>query len=293
MNNFIKQDNVVYKMPEGLSYDLEPNRMYRLSRVRAGFDWVIKLVADGFLKEPKKIYASESEKKFSEKISNYFNKHDDNTIGVLLHGKQGCGKTFTAREIARQSNLPVIIVDPSFPSNLLTKYFSDFRSDVCIIFDEFDKYSDENWSTTPMLEFLDGIQKTCRKLVIYTCNDDSVVNDFMVDRPSRIRYYRKFDAMNKEMVKEIVTDSIDDKSRIDEVVNFITSSVKLLSYDVVTALITEINDNPTYSLYELAKDMNMALEGDAPREKHEEKKDSCDLMNMLAKEVSKKIDKWD
>jgi hypothetical protein len=171
---------------------------------------------------------------------------------------------------------------------MLTKYFSDFRSDIRIIFDEFDKYTDKNWSTTPMLEFLDGIQKTCRKLVIYTCNDDSVVNDFMVDRPSRIRYYRKFDTMNEEMVKEIVTDSIDNKSRIDEVVNFITSSVKLLSYDVVTALITEINDNPTYSHYELARDMNMALEGDAPRVKNEKKEDRLDFVDMLAEEISKK-----
>jgi hypothetical protein len=100
--------------------------------------------------------------------------------------------------------------------------------------------------------------------------------------------------MNEEMVKEIVTDSLDDKTRVDEVINFITNNVKLLSYDVITALITEINDNPTYSLYELARNMNMALEGDTPREKHEKKKDSCDPLEWIANEVSKKTGiSWD
>lgn len=257
MNNFIKKDEYVFKMPEGLAYDLEPNRTYRLTEERQGFDWVTVLKADGYIKEPKKYYATKNEKRFCDKIVNYYNKYDDNNVGVMLYGKQGCGKTFTAREIARRTNLPIIIVDPNCPTNKLTKFFSDFRSDICIIFDEFDKYVDQKWDTVPLLEFLDGIQKLSRKLVIFTCNDEKVFNEFMLDRPTRIRYYRKFEVVDTDLIKEIVEDSLEDKNRIDEVTNYIRNSINLPSYDIVTSFIKEVNDNPEDDLSELAADMNI------------------------------------
>ena len=125
MNSFIKKDDYVYKMPEGLAYNLEPNRIYRLSEERQGFEYVTVLKADGYVTEPKKYYATKSEKRFCDKIVNYYNKYDDNNVGVMLYGKQGCGKTFTAREIARRTNLPIIIVDPSCPTRNLSKFFSE------------------------------------------------------------------------------------------------------------------------------------------------------------------------
>lgn len=257
MNNFIKKDEYVFKMPEGLAYNLEPNRIYRLIEERQGFDWVTVLKADGYIKEPKKYYATKNEKRFCDKIVNYYNKYDDNNVGVMLYGKQGCGKTFTAREIARRTNLPIIIVDPSCPTNKLTKFFSDFRSDICIIFDEFDKHVDQKWDTVPLLEFLDGIQKLSRKLVIFTCNDEKVFNEFMLDRPTRIRYYRKFEVVDTDLIKDIVEDSLDNKNRIDEVTNYIRNSINLPSYDIVTSFIKEVNDNPEDDLSELAADMNI------------------------------------
>ena len=257
MNNFIKKDDYVYKMPEGLAYDLEPNRIYRLSEERQGFDYVTVLKADGYVTEPKKYYATKSEKRFCDKIVNYYNKYDDNNVGVMLYGKQGCGKTFTAREIARRTNLPIIIVDPSCPTRNLSKFFSDFHSDICIIFDEFDKYVDQKWDTVPLLEFLDGIQKFSRKLVIFTCNNEKVFNEFMLDRPTRIRYYRKFEVVDSDLIKEIVEDSLEDKNRIDEVTDYIRNNINLPSYDIVTSFIKEINDNPEDGLSELADDMNI------------------------------------
>ena len=257
MNNFIKKDEYVYKMPEGLAYNLEPNRIYRLIEERQGFDYVTVLKADGYVKEPKKYYATKNEKRFCDRIVNYYNKYDDPNVGVMLYGKQGCGKTFTAREIARRTNLPIIIVDPSCPTKNLTKFFSDFRSDVCIIFDEFDKYVNQKWDTVPLLEFLDGIQKLSRKLVIFTCNNEKVFNEFMLDRPTRIRYYRKFEVVDTDLIKEIVEDSIEDKNRIDEITNYIRNSINLPSYDIVTSFIKEVNDNPEDNLSELANDMNI------------------------------------
>ena len=257
MNNFIKKDDYVFKMPEGLAYTLEPNRIYRLSEERQGFEYVTVLKADGYVTEPKKYYATKSEKRFCDKIVNYYNKYDDNNVGVMLYGKQGCGKTFTAREIARRTNLPIIIVDPSCPTRNLSKFFSDFRSDICIIFDEFDKYVDQKWDTVPLLEFLDGIQKFSRKLVIFTCNNEKVFNEFMLDRPTRIRYYRKFEVVDSDLIKEIVEDSLEDKNRIDEVTDYIRNNINLPSYDIVTSFIKEINDNPEDSLSELADDMNI------------------------------------
>jgi hypothetical protein len=79
----------------------------------------------------------------------------------------------------------------------------------------------------------------------------------MLDRPTRIRYYRKFEVVDTDLIKEIVEDSLDDKTRIDEVTNYIRNSINLPSYDIVTSFIKEVNDNPEDSLSELAGDMNI------------------------------------
>ncbi len=284
MNSFIRKDNQLYKIPEGLNYTLEPSRIYRIAQKQVGFRETETIVTiDGFIEENKKVYASESEKKFSDKIAKYFKNHDDNTVGVFLYGEQGCGKTFSAKLIAKKTNLPVFIIDPSFPTSELMNYFSKITDEIVIIFDEYDKYYKRKWDSKPLLEFLDGIQKTSKKLIIFTANDENCMNEFMVDRTGRIRYYRKFTTIDKDMIHVIVNDKVSDKSRIDEITDFIDEFITLKSYDNIISFIDEVLDNPEDTLFDLARDMNLTLKGDPDRTVNKKENSPQDIVRLLRK----------
>jgi Cdc6-like AAA superfamily ATPase len=258
MSEFVKSGENVYPKPQGIDYDLEIGRIYRLKTIRHGFNKSTVLIADGNIELPEKVYNTDDEELFISRIINYFNKHNKNTTGAVLYGRQGCGKTLFAKYIAKKVNLPVIIIDPSFNTKDLIEYFTKFNTSVCIIFDELDKH-DEYWDTKEMLEFLDGIQTTCKKLVLFTCNNDDTVNQFMKNRCGRIRYYRKFDKLKKDMIINILTDKLNNKDNIKSIAEIIYSNISLPSYDNVTSIIDEINDYPEIDVLKLITDMNVSI----------------------------------
>lgn len=248
-------------MPKGLAYDLIGGKIYRLKSTKSMFSRADMLIEDGELSIPDKVYYSKDEELIVKRILRYHKETDKNTTGVMFYGKQGCGKTLLSKIIAKESGLPIIVVDPSFPTSNLMNFFTRFNTEVVVLFDELDKHCSEKdyWDTEDMLEFLDGVQETGKKLVIFTCNSDKVVNKFMKDRCGRIRYYKQFDTLSHNMIVDIVKDNVNNKDKIDNVVNFIENKLNIPSYDNVTAICKEVNDWPDYSVEELIKDLNVEL----------------------------------
>lgn len=108
----------------------------------------------------------------------------------MLSGIKGTGKTVMAKVIAKNSNLPIIVVDEDYPTGRINDFFRKFETPVTIIFDEVDKH----WDTEDLLGWLDGVQTNAKKLVLFTCNNEDRVNDYLKDRCSRVRYIRHFEA---------------------------------------------------------------------------------------------------
>lgn len=258
---FIKDKDQIVPMPKGLAYDLIGGKIYRLKSTKSMFSRTDMLIEDGELSIPNKVYYSKDEELIVKRVLRYHKETEKNTTGVMFYGKQGCGKTLLSKIIAKESGLPIIVVDPSFPTSNLMSFFTRFNTEVVVLFDELDKHcsKDDHWDTEDMLEFLDGVQETGKKLVIFTCNSDKVVNEFMKDRCGRIRYYKQFDTLNHNMIVDIVKDNIDDKDKVNNVVNFIENKLNIPSYDNVTAICKEVNDWPDYSVEELVKDLNVEL----------------------------------
>ena len=258
---FIKDKDQIVPMPKGLAYDLIGGKIYRLKSTKSMFSRTDMLIEDGELSIPNKVYYSKDEELIVKRVLRYHKETDKNTTGVMFYGKQGCGKTLLSKIIAKESGLPIIVVDPSFPTSNLMNFFTRFNTEVVVLFDELDKHcgNKDYWDTEDMLEFLDGVQETGKKLVIFTCNSDKVVNEFMKDRCGRIRYYKQFDTLSHNMIVDIVKDNIDDKDKVDDVVNFIENKLNIPSYDNVTAICKEVNDWPDYSVEELVKDLNVEL----------------------------------
>lgn len=79
---------------------------------------------NGELNLPKKVYSTKTDDIFKKRIITYFNKANTNTTGVMLAGTKGTGKTVMAKILAKESGLPIIVVNPDYPEGKLIKFLS-------------------------------------------------------------------------------------------------------------------------------------------------------------------------
>ena len=166
---FIKNGKEITTKQNGEDYTLEAGRVYNLKY--KPFQGPI-LEMDGMLSLPDKIYTTADEDVFVNRIIKYFNERCTNNLGVLLTGLKGSGKTLMSKQLAVKTNLPIIVVDPGFRARDLNDFFLKFNQPVVVLFDEIEK-NDYCWDTNDLLPFLDGVQKSGKRLVIMTCNSDS------------------------------------------------------------------------------------------------------------------------
>ena len=274
MTEFIKSGKNIRVKPQGFDYELGAGKVYDLNWDRWNDTYIFS--EDGELNLPKKIYELKKDVIFKNRVLKYFNNAAGQTTGVMLAGTKGTGKTLLAKIIAKESNLPIVVVNSSYPASKLNTFFKEFQTPVCILFDEVEK----NWDTTKMLEFLDGVQATAKKLVIMTCNDLREVSSYMQDRCSRVRYLRKYtDRDNIELISSIVADyKVNDPLKTTD---FIIRNMRLLSIDNVISFLNEVvlfQDDENMTLENILEDMNISSRNTKTEESYE---------MIIAKELSK------
>lgn len=255
---FIKVgEKIVFKpTTEGLDYDLEPNKIYT-PEIDKWSDEISFKVAPDFIM-PNKVYETPDDSSFINKVLNYFNRSEDGTVGVMLSGLKGSGKTITAKNIALKSNLPIILIDKGFRPSLLIKLFNRLTNiDACVLFDEIDKLGDD-YDDDYLLKILDGVNTSGKKLVLCTCNNAKDINEYLKDRCSRIRYWKEFDELSASMIQNILEDQLNDKKEVSPLTDFIISNFAVISFDNIKSFIDEVNEYPTTSFEELFKDMNLS-----------------------------------
>ena len=253
MSEFIKAGKNIFPKPVGCDYNLIPGKVYDLNW--DNWNSATIFTENGDLNLPEKVYNLKKDVPFKKRVLTYFNETSAQTTGVMLAGVKGTGKTVLAKVIAQESNLPIIVVDGGYPANQLIKFFKSFKTPVCILFDEIEK----KWNTSKMLEFLDGVEATAKKLVLMTCNDMSLVSEYMKDRCSRVRYLRTYgDRDNVELIQTLVEDHGIEK--VEETTKFIIDNIKLLSIDNVLSFIKEVKlFGNEFTLDEIIEDMNISL----------------------------------
>lgn len=254
MNEFIKAGSKIYTRPNGVDYALESGITYTLKYD----DWegTMFLELSNNLELPCNYFYSDTDKKFVNRVLDYFSITDKNTTGVMLKGLKGSGKSITAKKIALDSKLPIIVVDPRCPASRLNEFFNKFKQSVCVLFDELEK-NQRTWDSDKLLTFLDGISATCRKLVIFTCNSDDDICDFIKDRCSRVRYCRVFDALSEDAVFGLCKRELEDESEARAASKFIMSNFKTISFDNVLSFLEEIKIDQNATYEDLMKDLNI------------------------------------
>lgn len=220
---------------------------------------------------PSKIYNNDLDF-IDHVVSKFNNDPNKNNMGVLFKGGKGLGKTFTAKVLCKELNLPVIKITKNTGETDIFSFLNKIPNPYVVFIDEFEKLFSQssNYDTikeinqNSFLSFLDGINNSStRKVFIITSNDR--VNDYLINRPSRINYVKEYDKVSKELVIEVVDDLLKDKSFKDDLLANV--ALESLNLDILIKIIEEINIvNKPYSSFKsffnfkvLSKEFNVYL----------------------------------
>lgn len=270
--------NINFKFnTEGLECDLTPGMVYNINVDR--YTDAISLEESAGLSLPSKVYCTPRDERFIEKVINSYNLSESGFTGVMLAGLKGSGKTVMAKVIANKSGLPIINIDKNIRPYILRNLVSMLGdTSVCFLFDELDKVL-ADYDDSVLLQVLDGSDTKGKHMILFTCNDDDEISEYLIDRCSRIRYWREFDEMSPSLIMEVLNDKLNDKKEVKSLTDFIKDNFEVCSFDNIASFVKEANDYPTTTFEELFEDMNLSSKGSIkphPRNKNKNiLKDCC------------------
>ena len=229
------QNGSNYKRVEGnvSNVDTVPRGVYNVGLSMTG--WYLEKTADEFIFNYK-VYGLQS--KFMQHVLTAFENTKGN-FGILLNGTKGTGKSVTAKVLANKFNLPVVVVKSFGENNAqLIEFLASFNFNCVFFFDEFEKnFSDKDSS---ILQIMDGVYTSeYRRIFLLTTNETNI-NDNLISRPSRLRYIHEFGNLEPEITREYLNDTLNDKSRIEDVVDFV-DTLQISTIDILKSIVEEIN----------------------------------------------------
>ena len=183
----------------------------------------------------------------AELFYNRFTASTDN-LGVLLIGEKGTGKSLLMKRTANlaiANGLPVITVENSYNSEQLAKFLSSIKDNAVVLFDEFEKKydPDEDSENRPsqagLLSFFDGTS-VYRKLIIVTANNRDGINEFFLNRPSRIRFVIDYKGLSYEFATEYLQQHLHSPEVVQEVLNEL-DLVPSINFDLLRNVVEEVN----------------------------------------------------
>jgi len=233
----------VFNMNEETTLDVLPPKVYtvQFSQMQG---YYLSITKDQ-LELPPKIYG-DTPARVTKCLDTYRDR--DTSTGILLTGDKGTGKTLLmsllANEVISTLELPVLLIKDAYAGSQFTSFIESI-GECALVFDEFgkmysshDRHNNENdVPQKSLLSLMDGVDKT-KRMFILTENSELDINDFMLNRPSRIYYhfrYRKLDEgsvigyCGDHNVSEDVTKDIIDLARRS----------KIFSFDMLKSIVEE------------------------------------------------------
>lgn len=221
---------------------------------------------EGFFLEKVEPLEAHEERVFGvheEKVEKIFKtyKHIGRSLGTILSGGKGIGKSLFARMIAERAateNMPTIIVDTPYPG--ISSFIDSIEQEALVLFDEFEKTFAKNnkegngETQDSLLGLFDGVS-TQKRLYVITCNELRQVNSFMINRPGRFHYHIEFGNPNHDEIIEYLGYKLDKKytNEIQKVSRF--GARVPLNYDSLRAIALELSFGNSFE--ESIEDLNI------------------------------------
>ena len=146
-------------------------------------------------------------------------------MSAMFTGISGTGKSKSCIAIAHELQLPIIYCFGT-PQGIIMDVLSYLDGPVMLFFDEFEKNYNKDQSEA-LLPMFDGLKTPVKVFFAITMNETSGISRYMINRPGRVRYDFKFNAVT-----------------VQEAMEFISSRASLSEKDMnkVTSYFTKIND---------------------------------------------------
>lgn len=236
------------------TFDSLPAKTYRINfDPMSGFSLS---ATNNYEKKEEKVYGNHEEK-IKKVLASY--KSFDRSLGIILSGDKGIGKSLFTQLLAEESiknGMPVILVDRAIPG--ISRFIDSITQECLVLFDGFEKvFSDKNEkgeSQSALLGLFDGTSQQKRMYAI-TVNSLLNLNSFMVNRPGRFHYHFRFDYPTTEEVREFLSDKLDKKyhKEIPKVELF--SKKVPLNFDCLRSIAFELNAGESFQ--SAIKDLNI------------------------------------
>ena len=212
--------------------ELPANRRIGLSKLYDKFEFPEKFYQIGPKKLIDRIKTVWDSDEFQEK---------NKSIGVILNGLKGSGKTWMAKQISNEMDMPVLIIDNSFDGDILG-FIRNLNFSCTVLVDEAEKIFKLGDDDDILLRMIDNAgSNISRHLFILTTNTLDV-NPNLIGRTGRIRYLVNFKNLPENIVKEYIDDNL--KPEYNDLKNQILEKVNLLEYnsiDLLKSIVEEVN----------------------------------------------------
>jgi len=239
----IEGSNVhIFKMNGENTLDTLPPRVYTV-RFTQQIGFYLEITKDK-LKIPSKIYGN-AQARVDKCLSTYADRNT--STGVLLTGDKGTGKTLLMSLLANNTiqslGLPVILVKDAFTGTPFTSFIESI-GECCLIFDEFGKMykkskgqDGEGASQQSLLSLMDGVDKT-KRLIIMTENSEFDINEFILNRPSRVYYHFRYNKLDEKSITDYCKDFDVSTSVTSDIINICRRS-RIFSFDMLQSIVEE------------------------------------------------------
>ena len=234
----------VFDLNDETALDVLPPKVYTV-RFNQNEGFHLGITKDK-LELPSKIYGN-TPQRVQKCIDTYTDR--TNSTGILLTGDKGTGKTLLmsllANQIIEQLNMPVILVKDAYAGSQFTSFIENI-GECALVFDEFGKMYDSGnrhssggneVPQTSLLSLMDGVDKT-KRMFILTENSEYDINDFMLNRPSRVYYHFKYRKLDEPSVVGYCKDHNVSKETTNDIVDLQRRS-RIFSFDMLQTIVEE------------------------------------------------------
>jgi hypothetical protein len=190
-------------------------------------------------------------------------------LGALFSGPTGLGKSLAIKYIVSrlysEQHMPVIYIKENMGD--FVSFFDSLSGPCVVVLDEFEKMyinsirdSHENLIYQNDILNLFDSHFDSHKLFLLSVNEINALSPYLLNRPGRIRYHFMVRSVSREAIRGYCEDKlvgVEDREKVIKEVIHEASKIATFSYDMLDALVSEINLYPDRPVSEAVKFLNI------------------------------------